>query len=691
MTEIRDSWKPTPALSASRPIGGTLASTAVALVTMPFGPLALPSIGLTLLKSMLAERDIDSKIHYLTIPYSRLIGPELYSRIANGKPTFLHLVGEWIFSAALFDQSEDQERAYVSQLLGGGLNPCTHEDDHRFVYSDEFVQALLKVRGNVPEFLDYCVARILEDKPRIVGFTSIFQQQVASLALAKKIKDHHRDHVIVFGGANCEGVMGAEVVRQFDFVDAVVSGEGEVAFPELVGRVLHNRAFDDIPGVFTRKGLDIAASSPELPVKTQSIRNLDDLPYVRYHDFFEQAEYLETQTKEHVQLLFETSRGCWWGEKQHCTFCGLNGISMSFRSKSADRALSELKRLCSDHPGRPIQVVDNILDMRYFNDFIPALAAEHLGIDLFYEVKANLKKEHLRALVRAGIRLIQPGIESLSTAVLTRMRKGVTAIQNVQLLKWCKELGIHPSWNVIWGFPGEDADDYFEMMKLVSQLTHLPPPIAAGPMRVDRFSPLFDESASFGLTDVRAVPAYRHIYSGLPAEVVNNLAYYFEYSCTRVQPLAAYTADFKQQLSDWRRDYLSSDLISVDKGNCLVILDLRQNSTTPLTVITGNACTLYRECDTHHSCQYLADVVNRDGNHGALSVTDVHEVMRPLLERGLVMREENFYLSLAIPLGTYKPSAKVRQRLVDVVSELGMSDGLGYVIPATKVQEAMVG
>ena len=37
------------------------------------------------------------------------------------------------------------------------------------------------------------------------------------------------------------------------------------------------------------------------------------------------------------------------------------------------------------------------------------------------------------------------------------MRKGVTALQNLRLLKWCAEIGITPAWNLLYGFPGEPA------------------------------------------------------------------------------------------------------------------------------------------------------------------------------------------------------------------------------------------
>ena len=48
-----------------------------------------------------------------------------------------------------------------------------------------------------------------------------------------------------------------------------------------------------------------------------------------------------------------------------------------------------------------------------------------------------------------GMTSIQPGIESLSTRVLQVMQKGVSAAQNIQLLRWCGEVGINVAWNLL--------------------------------------------------------------------------------------------------------------------------------------------------------------------------------------------------------------------------------------------------
>src|SRR5262245_15054827 len=112
---------------------------------------------------------------------------------------------------------------------------------------------------------------------------------------------------------------------------------------------------------------------------------------------------------------------------------------MGYRSKSPDRAVAELCELSSRHPGLFVYAVDNIMDRDYFETFLPRLAASSFDAPLFYEVKANLTKDQLRLLHAAGVRNIQPGVESLDDSVLRIMRKGITAIENVQLLKWCSE------------------------------------------------------------------------------------------------------------------------------------------------------------------------------------------------------------------------------------------------------------
>ncbi len=212
-----------------------------------------------------------------------------------------------------------------------------------------------------------------------------------------------------------------------------------------------------MPGLIYRDGdRSIVGAS----IGASPISKLDELPYPDYDDYFEQLQASSLNINGSVDLPFETSRGCWYGAKHHCTFCGLNGETMAYRSKSPSRALKEIQFLAGRHGVKRLTATDNILDTRYLAELLPELERGDSKLSLFYEVKANLRREQLAALKRAGIDRLQPGIESLSTSILQLMRKGCTALQNLQTLKWASELRIQMFWNFLAGFPGEDPRDY---------------------------------------------------------------------------------------------------------------------------------------------------------------------------------------------------------------------------------------
>ena len=114
---------------------------------------------------------------------------------------------------------------------------------------------------------------------RIVGFTSTFEQNVSSLALARRIKEKWPEVVIVFGGANYDGEMGPEYVRAFPWIDYAVVGEGDQALPALVARVARNESALDVPGVAGRRE-DGAVKNGSAP----NIRDLDALPDPDYDE-----------------------------------------------------------------------------------------------------------------------------------------------------------------------------------------------------------------------------------------------------------------------------------------------------------------------------------------------------------------------------------------------------------------------
>jgi ribosomal peptide maturation radical SAM protein 1 len=503
------------------------------------------------------------------------------------------------------------------------------------------IEKALTFRSMVRPFLDRCVEDVLATGAPIVGFTTTFNQNVASLALAALLKNRAPKLKIVFGGANCDGPMGEALFRGFPAVDAVVRGEGEIVFPSLVKDLLGGGPISEKPGLCFRDEGQVSIS-PGLPPAVR----MDDVPCPDYDEHFERL----AQTSYHDALLpqlsitFESARGCWWGEKKHCTFCGLNGSSMKFRSKSADLAFDQLMSLVRRHQHLKLWIVDNIIEMEYFDNLLPRFRDTGYDISIFFETKANLKRWHLQLLRDAGVRTIQPGIESLSTAILTLMRKGVTALQNIRLLKWCAEYGIKPGWNIIIGFPREPEEEYARMAALIPSIVHLPAP-SVGNLSVERFSPYQFQSTELGIKLLGPGAWYGHIY---PERVnVEDIGFRFRFGYDDDRDVKDYTRPLTEAVAVWAADAEKNvDALQYSEGpDFLVITDRRTGRSAARYILDKVEAKIYLECDAGATPEAISRVLAYKG----YSVEDVRELLDSLVEERLMYREGNRYLSLAIP------------------------------------------
>ena len=99
----------------------------------------------------------------------------------------------------------------------------------------------------------------------------------------------------------------------------------------------------------------------ETLARSDAIMDMDALPYPEFDGYFADLAATSLAGAFDPHLVFETSRGCWWGAKHHCTFCGLNGDTMAFRSKAPGRAFAEIKHLKEQYRVKKLGCVDNIL------------------------------------------------------------------------------------------------------------------------------------------------------------------------------------------------------------------------------------------------------------------------------------------------------------------------------------------
>lgn len=619
---------------------GRLANYRVALVSMPWRRPNNAAIGLASLKAAALSAKVRAcDVLYLNDRWFRFLfdhgtfSDELrgarYSEFARVISELAGVIqaGEWMFSASVFGSHRCEPKAYAAifgKAAGGN-------EYGRF--ADEFVAC----ESLAEPFLQKCIDETDWSQYDVIGLSCVFYQLLPSIALAKKLRESGFKGKLVLGGPLCEGVVGKQLLEVFPYLDAVFDGESEVSFPAYLQHLAEPQNIQVAPGVWQRApGGDVFK-----PEGSSAVGEMDSLPIPVYDDFFGELDRQGLVTRQEIAFPLEASRGCWWGQHHHCIFCGLNGSDMTYRAKSPDRIYSELANLYVNYGIGHFAFTDNIVSPKFMRPLMERLASQPLPVTFHAEIKANLSRLQVKEYRRAGFIYLQPGIESLSSRVLAIMDKGITALANVACLKYCREAGITPFWNLLHSFPGETAEDYHQTLQFLRVIVHLQPPEAVTAMRLTRFSPSFDRSVALGFHNKRPAQFYRLMYP-FDEVVLSNLVNSFEFSFQDDLDRDGLLLPIESFIAEWKEQTQTGTLV-LDGA---VLYDSRFTRVNERSKLGPFELTLYEFCDAPRA---FADIIATASERvPGVSPEQVREVLGSFVRDRTMVCEDDVYLSLAV-------------------------------------------
>jgi hypothetical protein len=226
------------------------------------------------------------------------------------------------------------------------------------------------------------------------------------------------------------------------------------------------------------------------------------------------------------------------------------------------------------------------------------------------------------------------------------MEKGVSGLQNIQLMRWCEEVGIECSWNVLGGFPEESPAEYERMAEMASLLVHLQPPISCGQIRLDRFSPFHTRSRQFGFRRVRASRGYFYVFP-LGRREMERLAYFFDFDYGDNRDPESYMKPMSDAVRRWYAARAAPTPARLDAwfntSESVRIVDSRESSASYERELNGLPARLLLYCDTAATVEALARRPDL-----AESPRDISSTLKQLADERLMLHDEGQYLSLPV-------------------------------------------
>jgi hypothetical protein len=221
------------------------------------------------------------------------------------------------------------------------------------------------------------------------------------------------------------------------------------------------------------------------------------------------------------------------------------------------------------------------------------------------------------------------------------MKKGVSAGQNINLLRYARAVGVWLGWNILYALPGDSLDEYRKTLELIPLLRHLQPPLGLSHLSLERFSPYFMNRAQYGIENLHPIGSY---YAIIPEHAnAAKIAYHFEgdyESESKASP--RFMEKLDTEINGWRRAWESDDELP-----CLAVSELNED------------CYLLLDTRCLPGTQEINLINTAQARLVLAGVADSPPDLQWALDRKLVVQLD----SQTVPLVTAKP--EIFQRFID--------------------------
>ena len=287
---------------------------------------------------------------------------------------------------------------------------------------------------------------VAELEPDVVGL-SCWTANRRGVALASDlIKRHHPGATVIVGGPHATP-LAREMLQHHSSIDAVVTGEGELSFAELLARVGQGGSLAGIAGTWTRGESGPVAGPPQ--------RNIDDLDTLANpHELYD----------THIVM---TSRGCPW----QCTFCGAEtSWGRGFRAQSIDYVLDGLEHALRRLPVRMLQIKDDTFttNKKRVIKLCQGMRRRKLRFLWSCDTRVDvLNEELLKEMRLAGCERLSLGVESGSQRILDAIQKKIRVDEIVEATRMAKKFGIKVRFYMMLGNRGETRESFRETLEFL--------------------------------------------------------------------------------------------------------------------------------------------------------------------------------------------------------------------------------
>jgi len=605
-------------------------SQSVLLISMPFAGVEIPSIQLGALESCLKERGINIQTRHLYLRVAEIYGIKNYNFLIY--PPNDSYTAQMAFSKYVFpnhwEENKDKFKEYYNTYI--------IKQNTDFLSFDEYLQ-------KTDFFYNWFFQNVNWQEFDIIGFTLNYGQFLPSLSIAKRIKEMDSNKKIVLGGSRTTGLLGKRIIESFEYIDFIVSGEGEEALYHLAFNL---ESYESIPNLIYKKENTVFFN------ENKHYLDMNFLPTPCYDSFYQELAACSPELQQiysyNARLPVEISRGCWWNK---CTFCNLNIQHKKYREKKVEKTIDEINFLSEKYKILSFQIIGNTLPLKDFGLLCERLKQTGKDFNFFAEARADtMKSSDYKLLKEAGFRTIQTGIESFSQNYLKKMNKGTRVIDNIAALKFCKEYNIMNKYNLIIGYPNEEELDFEETKNNIQFVKQYLDPPQICYLKVLFGSHIHCNPENYNIKELKSAEIDEIMFPNECLDKGFNFVYdYKTDNIINFEKWKQLAEEWKDERENKTAQFLKTQmdtdkyiLYFIDGQKFIKIFDKRNTDNIKIYNLDET------ERNVFFSCLDIISFAELKEKFPEISENDLRNILNSFVDAGIVFKENDSYLSLPL-------------------------------------------
>ncbi|MEL6536250.1 MAG: radical SAM protein [Bacteroidota bacterium] len=555
-----------------------LSGADILLIIPPGNAVDSIALGPYTMQAVARQQGFSMEILQVDLLLGEIIGPDAYRTIQYSQSNaYYQLINSRLFARSAFDLPAlgyRPEAMWDQDAATGGMINSTIFNSSEVQYELERLFDIERLCFDLVEATSEAVAKY---SYKVVAAAIGYENQIHSgVALMRRIKEKMAgEQTFITGGSYFDDYGREEGFLSLSPIfDHVFVGEAEDAFITFLNHMDSSK--ETLPKIIRgRKGW-----------------KLDDVPMVDYQGYARQVieimgqEYFDTTVRV---LWYESNRGCWWGDKSRCTFCSIP--EGEFRRKKTEKILEELQELHLQFPQKVILFTDNIIADSFPEEYYAITKDDEQLPPVGFQVKVGKTLDSVEWLGKINTVWTLPGVESFSTSLLKRIKKGTTGRDNLYYLRNAKCHNIATQYSLLWGFPGDKVEEYDYMMELAPRISHLQYPTYFTYALIGKGSPLVEYGEALGVEKLEKWKVYEMVY---PKDTdIERLGQYFK-------------GTFPSEA------YENPDLMNEVANSLVEWQEAFPNSRLMISELNGSGDYLIEDCRLVHNMQLRRHFVNQE-------------------------------------------------------------------------------